>query len=107
MNSRISAGTFWGFLAGGLIGAAVALLYAPRSGSETRQKLAEDGQKLKDSAIESIKGVRDSAEATIKDAQARINLVAQETKDFVERLKDVDPETVTGRSVAKKADALA
>lgn len=38
------------FLAGSFVGAAVALLFAPRSGEETRELLASKGRKLKDQA---------------------------------------------------------
>ena len=36
-----AGGVFVAFLAGGLIGAGVALLYAPGSGSETRSKISD------------------------------------------------------------------
>jgi gas vesicle protein len=97
MENRKSAGTFLGFVIGGLIGAAIALLYAPRPGSETRQKLIEDSEKLKDAAIDSVKQARDSTEAVIEDAWARMNIIAQETKDFVGRLKEVEPDMVKGK----------
>jgi gas vesicle protein len=47
---------FSGLVMGGLIGAAVALLMAPRRGEETRQMLVEKGQEVMDRANE-YKGV--------------------------------------------------
>ncbi len=40
------------FLCGAAVGAAVMLLYAPASGSETRSRIAEKAADLKDSAME-------------------------------------------------------
>lgn len=56
------------FLIGGLAGAAVALLYAPRSGRETRDLLAEKwregaerGRRLKDEAVARGRNLVDEA----------------------------------------------
>lgn len=38
----------WGLLLGMIIGGAVAMFRAPRSGQETRQQLAESGQALRE-----------------------------------------------------------
>ena len=96
---------FLAFLAGGLVGGTIALLYAPQSGSDTRKKIVDSGQKVKDSALESIQNVRDSAEAAIKDMQTRMDLMTQETKDYIERLKNVDPNASDGHKVGEKATA--
>lgn len=44
------------FLTGTAIGAAVALLLAPRSGRETREIIAEYGTEVKDRAVDEIRG---------------------------------------------------
>jgi hypothetical protein len=43
-------GSVWWLMAGGLLGAGLALLFAPRTGEETRRILARRLAKLKDSA---------------------------------------------------------
>ena len=43
-----------GFLFGGLLGAGIALLYAPRSGEKTRQAMADEAQKWSDKAQNTI-----------------------------------------------------
>lgn len=63
------------FLAGGLIGAAVALLYAPKSGYETRNDIARSARRIKKSAI-------DLAEETIEN----INNLAEDVKDLASDL---------------------
>ena len=45
---------FAGFLMGGLIGAAVALLMAPASGEETRKLIREKGIELRDRTVDSL-----------------------------------------------------
>lgn len=49
-ENREVSGKLLYFLAGSFVGAAVALLFAPRSGEETRELLASKGRKLKDQA---------------------------------------------------------
>ncbi len=48
------------FLAGAVIGAAVAILYAPKSGKETRQFIADTTQKGKDAVVDSSQNVVDA-----------------------------------------------
>jgi len=59
------------FALGALAGAVTALLFAPQSGKETRQFLADKGRKLKDDAqktLEQAKDFIDSTKAKITDA---------------------------------------
>src|SRR3954451_19897137 len=61
------------FLLGGLTGAAVALLYAPRSGKETRDLLservretAERGREIKDQAVGRGRAIIDDAQQYVE-----------------------------------------
>jgi gas vesicle protein len=47
------------FAIGALVGTGVALLYAPRSGRETRELLAQKGRALKGQASEALVGATD------------------------------------------------
>ena len=78
---------FFTFLAGGLIGAAVAILYAPRSGEETRQILTSNSQEIKEKAVKSIQEVQDSALIAIEEAQMRFETLNQETKERFVKLQ--------------------
>ena|SRR5918996_3608299 len=69
---------FMAFLLGGLTGAALALLYAPRSGRETRDLL---GEKLREGADRS----RDLKEQ----ARERGRAFVDEAADYIERQKAV------------------
>lgn len=99
MNNRNSLGAF---LIGGLVGAAVALLYAPKAGDETRQTLMESGRMVKDKAMKSI-----------DEAQARMETFTEESKRRLGKLRDIGEETLdeqkrtlkTGVRQAKKVMA--
>jgi len=58
-----NSGLFVAFLSGALVGAAAALLLAPKSGKETRKILADYGVGLKDKLPEEL---RKKADATIE-----------------------------------------
>lgn len=71
-DSTNDIGTFFvGFLIGGLVGAAVALLMAPQSGEETRVLIKDKGIELKDKAVESGQESLARAEKALEDARAR------------------------------------
>ncbi len=52
-NGSGALGLLAGFLGGALVGTAVTLLLAPRSGPETRRKIAEEAERSKD-ALERV-----------------------------------------------------
>ena len=63
MSNNHESGCVGGYLAafaiGALIGTGVALLYAPRSGKETRELLAKKGRDLKDQASDALDNAKD------------------------------------------------
>jgi gas vesicle protein len=59
------SGSFSGFLWGALVGAGVAMLFAPRSGRETRDEIRAGAVRLRDRAEEAVRGVRDTVTDTI------------------------------------------
>ena len=58
-NNGRAGGLLIAFTIGAAIGAGVALLYAPRSGKETRKLLARKGKELKDQATETIEDAKE------------------------------------------------
>ncbi len=86
-------GTFLaGFLIGGLIGAGVALLYAPQSGEETRTIIKEKSIELKDKASETAEEARARAEKALDEAKARAEVAIQETRVRAEELARITKE---------------
>jgi gas vesicle protein len=85
---------FFGFLAGALAGAAIGLLYAPQSGDETRENLAENSQKMKENALASIQEAQDAAVAKMNEAQIRIDAINKETKELLGQLQTIGQDTL-------------
>jgi gas vesicle protein len=69
---------FLSFILGGLLGAGAALLLAPKSGTETRQRIREFAD-----------DVRDKAEDYVGQAKNRVTSGIQKGKGFIEEKKSI------------------
>ena len=76
-NSTPVGGFLAAFAIGALAGAGIALLYAPRSGKETRKLIAAKGRDLKDKATDALGDAKDF----IDDKKARIAAAIEAGKD--------------------------
>lgn len=70
-----------GFLVGSVIGAATALLFAPRSGEETRTEIRDRAIELRDHATETVKD-------TVSQAKSKVDDVKDNVREKVEGLKN-------------------
>ena len=87
-NNNSDFGAFLsGFVLGGLVGAAVALLLAPQSGEETRTYIRDKGIELKDYAETSATEIRTQAEAKYTEAQEKATQYAQQVQSKTDELK--------------------
>lgn len=77
------------FLQGVIIGAAIAMLMAPRSGRETRDILGEKGSEFRDKAVNIAKDTRDRAQVYISDAR---NKVEESVKGVKQGVQEHRPE---------------
>jgi gas vesicle protein len=77
---------FAGFVIGGLVGAAVALILAPQSGEETRAQIREKSIELKDRAGELAVEARQRAEELSEEARQRATELSAETRKKVEEI---------------------
>lgn len=75
-----------GFILGGLLGTALALLFAPRSGEETRQQLTSSAEQLRGRARERADDLLDRVRTGAQDLTARGRAALD---DSVGRLRDV------------------
>jgi gas vesicle protein len=75
-----------GFVIGGLVGAATALLLAPQSGEEMRTVIKDKSIELKEKANLSTAEARARAEAALKEAQARYDELTLQAKSKTEEL---------------------
>lgn len=81
MSERDEFGMFAiGFLVGGLTAAIVALLFAPKSGEETRTLIKEKSIELRDQAQQTAQEAMARAEAIAADARARADELARQLK---------------------------
>jgi gas vesicle protein len=79
-DSDFTSSVGW-FLAGALIGAAVAVLLAPKSGKETREYLAGKVQQSKDAVSETSAGIVDAS----RDMFERGKQLVEDAADLFER----------------------
>jgi len=85
-NSNDFGAFLAGFVIGGLVGAATALLLAPQSGEETRTVIRDKSIELKDKATVSTAEARARAETALKEAQARYDALTQQAKEKTDEL---------------------
>jgi gas vesicle protein len=85
---------FLPFILGGLFGLVIAILFAPRSGEETRQLLVENNREIKDNALESIQAVQEAVLPIIDDSQTRIETINQVPKERLAKLQDIGQTTL-------------
>jgi gas vesicle protein len=66
MNKESTNAFLSGLILGAVIGGAVALLYAPQSGPETRQLVKEKALEVKEKAAKAASKIKESAQSFIK-----------------------------------------
>ena len=91
MEESDNTSKFVWFIAGAAIGAAIALLYAPASGVETRRKIKKTAGERRDALIDTGKEFLDRG----RDLYEKGKKIADEAADVFER----------GREVVQKATA--
>lgn len=69
-------------VAGGIIGAGVALLFAPQSGEKTRRDICRGAKKIKTRAEEAVEDLSDNI-------LELVDTIEEKTEDLVEKGKDV------------------
>jgi gas vesicle protein len=77
----ITKGLFLGFLAGGIVGAVVALLYAPKPGRELRRDIRDQKDKIVDKASELLAGGQQAADEFLNAERDRAKQVLSQAKD--------------------------
>lgn len=90
---RDSGGGVGSFVLGALVGAGLALLFAPKSGAETQEELKEHARKL-----------RSTAEERVREAQRQLEERLDGVRDGVQtRFEDVKDAVSAGRNAATEA----
>lgn len=91
MNDDRSFGFIGGFVLGGLVGAAVAVLTAPASGKETREQIRSEGialqhrgQQFGDDRMQEAQKMVKQGQKEVSDAQARLGGAIHDQKDALQ-----------------------
>lgn len=79
--SERGGGEFWAFLAGAVIGGLTALLLAPASGSETREKIRKTAEDVYAKGGEIIESGRAEAERIISRGREKLERLAQKSEE--------------------------
>jgi gas vesicle protein len=85
---------------GGLLGAGTMMLYAPRSGKETRKQIKHTTLDLRDKTVGSVKGV-------VKQARSRTHRLGKDVKERASNLQEHGREAIADQldKVASSAKA--
>jgi gas vesicle protein len=81
-------GNFGTFVWGMLIGAAAALLFAPKSGRETRQELTDSMTRLRDQAEDTVREVQTTVTETVDDVRRQFEEGVETARRAVESGKE-------------------
>lgn len=73
-----------GFVIGGLVGAATALILAPQSGVDTRNLIAEKSRELRDSGEERVQHYRQLADTYAQEYRGKADQVIADARSRVE-----------------------
>ncbi len=73
-----------GFVLGVVVGAGVALLFAPATGEDTRRRIGEQATKLRDTAGRKLSSARDVASQKFNDAKHAMNDLKGDAQNAVD-----------------------
>jgi gas vesicle protein len=92
-NSKVSQGLLVGFLAGGVVGAVLGLLYAPKPGKELRGDIRQKTGELAHDVDGYLKEAQAKAKQLINEGRDKSNAMIQDARKKAEDLLH-DAETV-------------
>lgn len=92
------------FLWGAILGAATALLLAPKSGAETQEELKESARRLKSQAEDKLAELRQSVEEGYEKVRADVTERVDQTRgDLTQRKRQAEEALRAGKEAARKA----
>jgi len=104
---KIIAGALAGLVVGGLVGAALMLIYAPQSGAKTRKLIRKRAMALRNQATETAEEARERAEEALDSALERARDATDEVRERVEHIQKRGQKTLEAQRerVASVVDA--
>lgn len=98
------------FVLGALVGAGVALLFAPGSGEDTQQRLREQARRLKDLTEDRVRGIRGDLGARVESAKDAVEqgrqIAAGARTELEEKLQRSKAAYRAGIEAARQASRL-
>jgi gas vesicle protein len=95
--------SFLSFVAGGLIGAGISLIYAPQSGERTREEIREKAERTIIRMQKVEEEIKDSVNQLIGDIRLNVNRLIEEGKDIAEDKKQEILEAIeSGKKVLEE-----
>lgn len=101
MSQKENNGRFYAFLAGGLIGAGFALLFAPRTGRETREQLKERMKDFEGVFKDQIDNVKEYTQQGVEKIRETAYNAAEEGRKQFEAEKRKAEEELNNMKTAK------
>jgi gas vesicle protein len=95
-KNGMAKGLIIGFLAGGVVGAVIALLYAPKPGKELRSDIKKKASNLAEDANEYIKAATTKGKELINQGKSRSEQLVTETKEKAEHILDDAEKVLSG-----------
>jgi gas vesicle protein len=105
-ESNLGKGLLVGFLTGGMVGAAVALLFAPKSGKELRKDIKGKTDELLDEAEKYLDVAKGKANTLINDGKSKSEKIISDAKIKADELIK-DAEKVFSEAKEKASGAIA
>lgn len=87
-NARLGAGMLIAGTLGAIVGAGVALLYAPQAGKKTQAAIRREANQLKKQVGKRAEGLYSAAEELANDAAERVSSLTENGREFVEEKAD-------------------
>lgn len=104
-DNGVSKGLLVGFLTGGIVGAAVALLYAPKSGKELRSDIRNTADEVMVDAEKYLETAKIKANEVVNEGKKRSEELISDARKKAEALLK-DTEKVLGDARTKANDAI-
>lgn len=104
-GNNFSKGLLIGLFTGGALGAAMALLYAPKSGKELRKDIRDRSDEYLDEAEKYISQAREKAVDMINEGKKRSEKLIKDAKDRSDQLMK-DAERVYKDAKGKASDSI-
>ena len=92
----MAKGLLIGFLAGSVVGAIAALLYAPKSGKELRSDLRKKASDLAEEAGDYVKAARTKTAELVNQGKSRSDQLVSDAKEKAEHILDDAEKVLSG-----------